>query len=84
MRPHFSFLDRSALTALCPLFSVLCPVYYFLLFNFYFSSDRCFGFSDVSVCISAAPAALDRYLAAVPAMSLIPFAPFSISASQFF
>jgi len=27
-------------------------------------------------CISAAPAALDRYLAAVPAMSLIPFAPF--------
>ena len=28
------------------------------------------------VCISAAPAALDRYLAALPAMSLIPFAPF--------
>jgi hypothetical protein len=27
-------------------------------------------------CISAAPAALDRYLAALPAMSLIPFAPF--------
>jgi hypothetical protein len=26
-------------------------------------------------CISAAPAALNRYLAAVPAMSLIPFAP---------
>jgi hypothetical protein len=26
-------------------------------------------------CISAAPAALDRYLAAVPAMSLIPLAP---------
>ena len=26
-------------------------------------------------CISAAPAALDRYLAALPAMSLIPFAP---------
>jgi len=39
MRPHFSFLDRRALTALCPLFSVLCPVFYFLLFNFYFSSD---------------------------------------------
>ncbi len=44
----------------------------------------CFGFSDVSVCISAAPAALDRYLAAVPAMSLIPFTPFSISVFQFF
>jgi len=43
-----------------------------------------FRFSDVSVCISAAPAALDRYLAAVPAMSLIPFTPFSISAFQFF
>ena len=28
-------------------------------------------------CISAAPAALDRYLAALPAMSLIPFAPFA-------
>jgi hypothetical protein len=27
-------------------------------------------------CISASPAALNRYLAAVPAMSLIPFAPF--------
>ncbi len=27
-------------------------------------------------CMSAAPAALHRYLAAVPAMSLIPFAPF--------
>ena len=27
-------------------------------------------------CTSAAPAALDRYLAALPAMSLIPFAPF--------
>ena len=27
-------------------------------------------------CISAAPAALDRYLAALPAMSLIPVAPF--------
>ncbi len=26
-------------------------------------------------CISASPAALNRYLAAVPAMSLIPFAP---------
>jgi hypothetical protein len=26
-------------------------------------------------CISAAPAALDRYLAALPAMSLIPVAP---------
>ena len=30
-------------------------------------------------CISAAPAALDRYLAALPAMSLIPFAPFRLS-----
>ena len=30
-------------------------------------------------CISAAPAALDRYLAALPAMSLIPSAPFSFS-----
>src|SRR5438132_13452708 len=29
----------------------------------------------VRSCISAAPAALDRYLAASPAMSLIPFAP---------
>jgi len=28
-------------------------------------------------CISAAPAALDRYLAASPAMSLIPVAPFA-------
>jgi hypothetical protein len=28
-------------------------------------------------CISAAPAALDRYLAALPAMSLIHFAPFA-------
>ena len=28
-------------------------------------------------CISAAPAALDRYLAALPAMSLIPLAPFN-------
>ncbi len=28
-------------------------------------------------CISAAPAALDRYLAALPAISLIPFAPFA-------
>lgn len=27
-------------------------------------------------CISIAPAMLDRYLAALPAMSLIPFAPF--------
>ncbi len=27
-------------------------------------------------CISVAPAMLDRYLAALPAMSLIPFAPF--------
>jgi len=34
-------------------------------------------------CISAAPAALDRYLAASPAMSLIPVAPFiKITASQ--
>ena len=30
-------------------------------------------------CISAAPAALDRYLAALPAMSLVPFAPFPYS-----
>ena len=30
-------------------------------------------------CISAAPAALDRYLAALPAMSLIPFAPFAVA-----
>ena len=29
-----------------------------------------------SIVSSAAPAALDRYLAALPAMSLIPFAPF--------
>ena len=29
----------------------------------------------VRSCISAAPTALDRYLAASPAMSLIPFAP---------
>src|SRR5437588_11827182 len=28
-------------------------------------------------CISAAPAALDRYLTTSPAMSLIPFAPFA-------
>jgi hypothetical protein len=28
-------------------------------------------------CISAAPAALDRYLAALPAMSLVPIAPFT-------
>src|SRR5438552_16718245 len=34
-------------------------------------------------CISAAPAPLDRYLAASPAMSLIPVAPFiKITASQ--
>jgi hypothetical protein len=33
-------------------------------------------------CISAAPAALDRYLAAVPAMSLIPFAPFARHGGQ--
>jgi len=31
-------------------------------------------------CISAAPAALDRYLAALPAMSLIPVAPFCSTA----
>jgi hypothetical protein len=31
-------------------------------------------------CISAAPAALDHYLAALPAMSLIPFAPFVATA----
>ena len=30
-------------------------------------------------CISAAPAALDRYLAALPAMSLIPFAPLKLA-----
>jgi len=35
------------------------------------------SFSDGPPCISAAPAALDRYLAALPAMSLIPFAPFA-------
>ena len=34
-------------------------------------------------CISAAPAALDRYLAALPAMSLIPFAPFASTALTF-
>src|SRR5260370_3617102 len=34
------------------------------------------GLPQLSVnCISAAPAALDRYLAALPAMSLTPFAP---------
>ena len=31
------------------------------------------------LCISTAPSALDRYLAALPAMSLIPFAPFPYS-----
>src|SRR4029077_7798183 len=31
------------------------------------------------LCISTAPAALDRYLEALPAMSLIPFAPFPYS-----
>jgi hypothetical protein len=30
-------------------------------------------------CISAAPAALDRYLTALPAMSLIPFAPLKLA-----
>jgi hypothetical protein len=30
------------------------------------------------LCISTAPAALDRYLAALPAMSLIPFAPLKL------
>jgi hypothetical protein len=40
-------------------------------------------FLGISVCISAAPAPLDRYLAASPAMSLIPFAPFSFSAFSF-
>src|SRR6202011_5003934 len=34
------------------------------------------------VCISAAPAALDRYLAALPAMSLIPFAPLYLGSSR--
>jgi hypothetical protein len=33
--------------------------------------------SDFSVCISATPVALDRYLAAFPAMSRVPRAPFS-------
>src|SRR6266496_3555984 len=32
-------------------------------------------------CITAAPAALDRYLAALPAMSLIPFAPLKLARS---
>jgi hypothetical protein len=36
-----------------------------------------FAFCVDPRCISAAPAALDRYLAALPAMSLIPFAPFA-------
>ncbi len=31
------------------------------------------------LCISTAPAALDRYRAALPAMSLIPFAPLPYS-----
>src|SRR6266481_10112077 len=35
---------------------------------------------SIQFCISAAPAAFDRYLAASPAMSLIHFAPFSVSA----
>jgi len=35
--------------------------------------------TKVLFCISTAPAALDRYLAALPAMSLIPFAPFPYS-----
>jgi hypothetical protein len=35
----------------------------------------------ISDCISATPAALDRYLAALPAMSLIPLAPLRISES---
>jgi len=30
-------------------------------------ANKLFRFSGISVCISAAPAALDRYLAAVPA-----------------
>jgi hypothetical protein len=34
-------------------------------------------------CISAAPAALDRYLAALPAMSLTPFAPFAKATAWF-
>ena len=33
-------------------------------------------------CISAAPAALDRYLAALPAMSLIPFAPLYLGCAR--
>ena len=48
----------------------------------FLNANRLFRFSDVSVCISAAPAALDRYLAAVPAMSLITFTLFRISAFQ--
>src|SRR5438270_11315620 len=35
-------------------------------------------------CISAAPAALDRYLAASPAMSLIPVAPFADKRALYF
>jgi hypothetical protein len=34
------------------------------------------------ICISAPPAALDRYLAALPAMSFIPFAPFRFPISD--
>jgi len=34
------------------------------------------------LCISAAPAALDRYLAALPAMSLTPFAPFAKASAR--
>ena len=49
----------------------------------FLNANRLFRFSDVSVCISAAPAVFDRYLAAVPAMSLIPFTLFRISAFQF-
>jgi hypothetical protein len=33
-------------------------------------------------CISAAPAALDRYLAASPAMSLAPVAPFAFGTAN--
>ena len=48
----------------------------------FLNANKLSRFTDVSVCISAAPAAFDRYLAAVPAMSLIPFTPFRISAFQ--
>jgi hypothetical protein len=44
--------------------------------------DRGIRIVELRCCISAAPAAFDRYLAALPAMSLIPFAPLYLSSSR--